>query len=191
MISGRSLPSMRWASIRSLMPSRRGTENPQMSASSTPTVRPWRASGTARLTVIELLPTPPLPLAIASTLVVAGTCVSPACWRAFQRALSITALRSSGVISPQSMRTSATPGWTPTRCSISRLMSARSGQPPMVSLTVTRTIPSAPTSTPGTMPSDTMSLPSSGSTTDSRTLRTSSRVGGGVAMTSILPVATV
>ena len=65
MISGRSLPSTRSASMRSVMPSRRGTEKPQMSASSTPTVRPWRARATARLTVTELLPTPPLPLAMA------------------------------------------------------------------------------------------------------------------------------
>ena len=79
MISGRSLPSTRCASMRSLMPSRRGTENPQMSASSTPTVRPWRARATARFTVTELLPTPPLPLATAMIRVPAGTCVSPSC----------------------------------------------------------------------------------------------------------------
>ena len=61
-------PSTCSASMRSVMPSRRGTENPQMSASSTPTVCP--AGGErrrARLTVTELLPTPPLPLAMAST----------------------------------------------------------------------------------------------------------------------------
>ena len=92
---------------------------------------------------------------------------------------SMTSLRSSGVISPHSMRTSVTPGCTPTRCSISRLMSARRGHPPMVSLTVTRTTPSPSTATAGTMPSDTMSAPSSGSMTDSRTARTSSGLGGG------------
>ena len=139
----------------------------------------------------ELLPTPPLPLAIASTRVVAGTRVSPACWRAFQRALSITSVRSSGVISPHVMCTSLTPGWTPTRDSISRLMSARSGQPPIVSLTVTSTTPVADTATAGTMPSETMSLPSSGSMTDSRTATTSSRVGGAVVMRAILPAGTV
>ena len=47
------------------MPSRRGTEKPQMSASSTPTVNPSAAIAAARLTVTELLPTPPLPLAMA------------------------------------------------------------------------------------------------------------------------------
>ena len=150
-----------------------------MSASRTPTVRPWRARATARLTVTELLPTPPLPLAMARMRVDAGTCVSVACWRMPQRAFAITSLRSSGVISPQSMRTSVTPGWTPTRCSISRLMSARNGHPPIVSLTTTRTVPSGSTVTAGTIPSVTMSAPSSGSTTDSSTATTSSRVGGG------------
>ena len=162
-----------------------------MSASRTPTVRPWRASATARLTVTELLPTPPLPLAIARMRVVAGTWVSPTWARAFQRALSIVSVRSSGVISPHSMRTSVTPGWMPTRCSISRLMSARSGQPPIVSFTVTWTTPSASTATAGTMPSETMSDPSSGSMTPSSTATTSSRVGGETGMPLILPVRAV
>ncbi len=143
------------------------------------------------MTVTELLPTPPLPLAMATTRVLAGTWVSPACSLAFQRALSITSVRSSGVISPHVMCTSLTPGWTPTRDSISRLMSARSGQPPIVSLTVTSTSPVGDTDTAGTMPRETMSLPSSGSMTDSRTATTSSRVGGAVVMTPILPVLTV
>ena len=61
-----------------------------MSASSTPTVCPADASAAARLTVTELLPTPPLPLAMASTLHDTGTSVSGAFSRAFQRALVIT-----------------------------------------------------------------------------------------------------
>ncbi|CAB4774047.1 unannotated protein [freshwater metagenome] len=56
------------------------------------------------------LPTPPLPDAIASTRVLAGTAVSEAFSLAFQRALVMTALRSSGVISPQSIFTLVTPG---------------------------------------------------------------------------------
>ena len=43
-----------------------------MSASSTPTVRPRRAMATARLTVTELFPTPPLPEATAMTRAVSG-----------------------------------------------------------------------------------------------------------------------
>ena len=92
------------------MPSMRGTEKPQMSASSTPTVKPIGAIAAARLTVTELLPTPPLPEAMASTRVVAGIWVSGAFSRACQRALSITSERSSLVISPQSICTSRTPG---------------------------------------------------------------------------------
>ena len=48
---------------------------PQMSASSTPTVSPRAASAAARLAVTDDLPTPPLPLATASTRVVDGTSV--------------------------------------------------------------------------------------------------------------------
>ena len=81
-----------------------------MSASNTPTTFPCAASAAAKLTVTELLPTPPLPLAIASTRALSGICVSFACSRAFQRARVITALRSSAVISPQSMVTLLTPG---------------------------------------------------------------------------------
>ena len=40
-----------------------------MSASTIPTVRPALAMASARLTVTDDLPTPPLPLAIAKTLV--------------------------------------------------------------------------------------------------------------------------
>ncbi len=127
----------------------------------------------------ELLPTPPLPLAMASTLHDSGTSVSGAFSRAFQRALVITALRSSAFISPQEIFTSETPGWTDTRVSTSFLISARSGHPPMVSLMPTVTRPSGCTSTDGTMPSDTMSAPSSGSMTVPRTAMTSSTVRWG------------
>ncbi len=66
------------ASTSPCMPSRRGTENPQMSASSTPTVSPRRAMATARLTVTELFPTPPLPEATAMTRAVSGMSVAGA-----------------------------------------------------------------------------------------------------------------
>ena len=173
MILGLSEPGTRLASMRSLMPSRRGTEKPQMSASSTPTVNPRAASAVARLTVHELLPTPPLPLPIASTWQFVGTALAGAFSRAFHRALLITSARSSAFISPQSMRTSVTPGWRPTRCSTSFLMSARSGQPPIVSLMPIVTTPSSATVTAGTMPSDMMSAPSSGSITVRSTSSTS------------------
>ena len=74
----------------------RGTLKPQMSASSTPTVSPRAASAAARFTVTDDLPTPPLPLATASTRVVDGTSVGAAFSRAFQRARCIAAVFCSG-----------------------------------------------------------------------------------------------
>ena len=62
-----------------------------MSASSTPTVRPRRASATARLTVTELLPTPPLPEAMAITRAGSGTSVGGRVVAGVRRARSITA----------------------------------------------------------------------------------------------------
>ena len=130
-----------------------------MSASSTPTVNPSAAIAAARLTVTDDLPTPPLPLATARIRVDAGISVLGAFSRAFQRALVITSDRSSLVISPQSILTLVTPGCTATLVSTSFLICARSGQPPIVSLTPTVTTPSSLTSTDGTMPSVTMSAP--------------------------------
>ena len=77
----------------------RGTLKPQMSASRIPTFKPRAASAAARFTVTELLPTPPLPLAIARTRVVAEISVVGAFSRAFQRAACIAAVRCSWVIS--------------------------------------------------------------------------------------------
>ena len=57
------------------IPSRRGTEKPQMSASRRPTTSPRWASATARLTVTDDLPTPPLPEDTARTRAVAGMSV--------------------------------------------------------------------------------------------------------------------
>ena len=106
----------------------------------------------ARLTVTELLPTPPLPEAMASTRVLAGTCVSGACSRAAQRALSMTSDRSSAVISPHSMVTVRTPGCAAMRVSTSFLICARSGQPAMVSFTPMVTSPSGVTRHAGRHP---------------------------------------
>ena len=178
MIIGLSRPSTASASSRSSMPSRRGTENPQMSASSTPTVKPSPAIAAARLTVTDDLPTPPLPLAMARIRVDAETSVFGAFSRAFQRALVITSERSSLVISPQSIVTLVTPGCTATLVSTSFLIWARNGQPPIVSFTPTVTTPSGLTSTRGTMPSVTMSAPSSGSITDRSSCVTVSTSGG-------------
>ena len=79
------------------MPSSRGIEKPQMSASRMPTTWPRAARATARLAVTDDLPTPPLPDAMASTRAFGGTAVSGASSRAFQRARAMTAARSVGV----------------------------------------------------------------------------------------------
>ncbi len=50
-----------------LVPISAGMENPYTSASINPTFSPSAAIAVARLAVIELLPTPPLPLATAMT----------------------------------------------------------------------------------------------------------------------------
>ena len=88
----------------------RGTLKPQMSASSTPTVSPRAASAAARFTVTDDLPTPPLPLATASTRVVDDTSVGAACSRALKRARCMAADFCSLVISPYSTFTEVTPG---------------------------------------------------------------------------------
>ena len=92
------------------MPSNLGTEWPQTSASSRPTTRPRRARATARFTLIDDLPTPPLPEAIASTLVVAGMSVETARSWAFSRARDMRADRSSASITPVLTETFSTPG---------------------------------------------------------------------------------
>ena len=66
-----------------------------MSASSTPTRNPRWASPAARLTVIDDLPTPPLPEEMASTRVRLGMRVVAARSLAFQRARAMSALRCS------------------------------------------------------------------------------------------------
>ncbi len=88
------------ASTSPCMPSRRGTLNPQMSASSTPTVRPRRARATARFTVTELLPTPPLPEAMATTRAVSGMSVAGGSSRAMSRARAMTACFCSASMTP-------------------------------------------------------------------------------------------
>ena len=71
-----------------------------MSASSSPTTRPRRARATARFTLTDDLPTPPLPEATASTLVVGGMSVATARSWALSRALAMSADRSRRVHHP-------------------------------------------------------------------------------------------
>ncbi len=71
----------------------RGIENPHMSASSKPTRWPRSAMASARLTLADDLPTPPLPLPTAMTLVNGLTKVGSAFSLAFNRAVLITSAR--------------------------------------------------------------------------------------------------
>ncbi len=163
-----------------------------MSASSTPTLRPVAAIAAARFTVTDDLPTPPLPEATSTTLVVGASEVSSGRWETFQRALPMAEAFSSWVISVQSRVTLPTPGSDPTRARTSRWICARSGQPEVVRAIVTTTSPSSATVALRTMPRSTMSLPSSGSITPRSTAMTSSWVGSGAVGTPrILPAAPV
>ena len=164
-------------SSRPSRPSMRGTEKPQMSASSTPTRKPWAARAAARFTVTDDLPTPPLPEATAMTRVVVGTAVSGADSFTFQRARAMAWAFSSASISVQSSFTPVTPGKDSTRATTSFLIWARSGQPAVVRARVTVTTPSSPTVTALAMPRSTMSLPSSGSMTPRSRPKTSSLRG--------------
>ena len=98
------------ATIRLVMPNRRGTENPQMSASIKPTRKPRSLMAMARLTLTDDFPTPPLPELTAITRVVGDTWVGSARWRAFSRALDISSARWRLVMAVVWTTTSLTPG---------------------------------------------------------------------------------
>ena len=91
-----------------------------MSASITPTRYPSAARAAARLTVTDDLPTPPLPLAIISTLVAGGMEVAGALPAAFHRALAMAADFSSWLSSAQAIFTPVTPGIDSSRVLTSR-----------------------------------------------------------------------
>ncbi len=135
------------------MPSMRGIEKPQTSASTTAVFLPRLARLTARLVVTDDLPTPPLPEATSSTRVFedgsANGMARPSAWpwAAWLPAVAPgspticwrTAARSSSVITSKVTRTESTSSraWTasPTRRSISFF----SGQPGTVRATSTWT----------------------------------------------------
>ena len=119
------------------------------------------------------LPTPPLPDAMASTRVLAGTDVSGASSRAFQRARAMTAARSSASMAATRTSTERTQSRDSTWLRTSRSIWFRKGQAAMVSATSTTTCPPA-TVTARTIPRSTIVSPSSGSTTARRASRTSS-----------------
>ena len=165
------------ASSRPSTPSMRGIENPQMSASMTPTANPRSASAAARLAVTEDFPTPPLPDAIASTRAPGGTRLGPAVDWACLRATAMAAAFCSASISTQSIDAEVTPGRPSMRVRISRLSWALRGQPAVVRATTTTAAPASEMVAERAIPNSTMSAPSSGSTTPRRDARISSLEG--------------
>ena len=132
----------------------------------------------ARLTVTEDLPTPPLPEAIANTL------VSEPGWANWISRCALPSLRTSlsparcsGVITPSVSSTSVTPGTARTAALTSRLIVSLSGQPATVRSTVTRTTPGPSMSTDSTIPSSVIGRLISGSLTVPRAAWTCSRRG--------------
>ena len=150
-----------------------------MSASSTPTFNPRSASAAARFTVTDDLPTPPLPDAIVTTLVVGATDVCSVRSLMLKRARSMATRFSSAFISVQSSSTFWTPWSDPTRARTSRCNCALNGHPAVVSAIFTVTVPSSARAAPLAIPSSTMSDPSSGSITPRNAFITSSMVGSG------------
>ena len=104
-----------------------------MSASTTPTLRPCAASAVARFTVMEDLPTPPLPEATAKMRVrvsgsakgIAGPVCSP-------RSLSASARRCSSLMVCRVTVTSPTPSSSSNTARVLSSMVSRIGQPAMV-----------------------------------------------------------
>src|SRR5918993_2143592 len=138
-----------------------------MSASTTPTERPRVASATARLTVTEDLPTPPLPEATAYTRVSdpgLANGISLAGWPG-PRSCSCSACRCCALITSRSTRTAVTPGSGDTAAVTSRVIVSFIGQPATVRKMPTVTAPSGATSTPLTMPSSVTGRRISGSRT--------------------------
>src|ERR1035438_7823182 len=92
------------------MPNNRLKENPQMSASNTPTQRPVSASATARFAVIDDLPTPPLPEAIMRT----GVCVGMDVDGAFPCAIVLARCMSAALTGGRGEAERASPPGPPT-----------------------------------------------------------------------------
>src|SRR5687767_3342563 len=149
-----------------------------MSASTTPTLSPCAASERARFTVTEDLPTPPLPLAMAKTLVSEpGWANGISRWARPSLRISLRPARCSAVITPRLRSIDATPGTLVTAAVTSRLMVSLSGQPATVSSTWTATEPSSATSTVSTIPSSVIGRLISGSLTVARASITCCCVG--------------
>jgi hypothetical protein len=143
-----------------------------MSQSTTATRWPWAARATARLTVTDDLPTPPLPEATASTRVEESSPqkVILRCCGWPPRSLLTIVWRCSSVIAPSSTRTPVTPGSGATASVTSRFRRSFIGHPGMVRRTPTVTRPDLSMVMSLTMSSSVMGLWISGSITWPRAL---------------------
>ncbi len=116
--------------------------------------------------MIEDLPTPPLPDAIAITLVREPACANGISrWAWPSRSFSCRPERCSEVITPSSRSTPVTPGTFETSVVTSLVMVSFRGQPATVSSTLTDTLPVSSTSMWSTMPRSVMGRLISGSLT--------------------------
>ena len=154
-----------------------------MSASTTPTLSPSAAIATARLAVTDDLPTPPLPDAIAYTLVSEPGCANGITGSASVPRSSVrNAERCSADMTPNTTETSSTPSTVAAAALTSRVRVSFSGQPGVV-----RSIPTVAreptTSTERTMPSSVIGRLISGSRTcasASRMASSNGSVGSGM-----------
>jgi hypothetical protein len=132
----------------------------------------------ARLTVTDDLPTPPLPEAIANTLVSEpGWAKVMSRWVFPSLRSSLRPARCSALITPSVRSTSVTPGTARTAALTSRVIVSFIGHPATVSSTVSRTAPGPSTSTDSTIPMSVIGRLISGSLTVARAAWTCSRRG--------------
>src|SRR3990170_2620940 len=150
-----------------------GTLGPVTSASRRPTLAPRLARATARLTATVVLPTPPLLLATAMMFFTPSTGFGPP-------GLPLAPRTSASMTTS----TSLTPSTARIAASTSRCTCSRRGQAGVVSTMRTETRPSF-TCRSRTMPSDTMSRCSSGSSTLLRAARISFSPGEPMPQTSL------
>src|SRR5215213_5870549 len=149
-----------------------------MSASMMPTCNPDWAMATARLTVTDDLPTPPLPDAIAKSFVrESGRLNGMSRLTLPSRSDVCSAERWASSMTPKATETPVTPGRALTAAVTSEVSRSRIGQPTTVSRSRTSTWPASEIRIPSTMPSSVIGLWISGSFTFARAARTCSTPG--------------
>ena len=145
-----------------------------MSASISPTRRPWAAKETARLAVMVDLPTPPLPEPIRK-MFVRVSLSNGLCFSGFPpRSLVFNLSRSDLVITLRVIFAEVIPGTFSTACFDSDSILRAAGQPVMVSLISTSAMPSGLIEIAPTISNSVRGMRSSGSITFDRASRMAS-----------------